>query len=132
MAALRDIHSHLGPAQSLAPAAYTSDTDGSGVDLRGFDSAMVLIDVGAYTDGTHTFEVQESDDDSNYTAVADADLQGTEPVVDGAGAATQTYKIGYTGDSRYVRVVVTATGTSSGAVYGGSVIRSHAHQTPVS
>lgn len=128
---VRDLRSGLGPAQSLAPAARTASADGDSVDLRGFDSAMILVDVGAYTDGTHTIEVQESDDGSAWAAVADSDLDGTEPVIDAAGDANAVTAIGYLGSARYVRVSVTATGTSSGAVYGANVIRGHPHQAPV-
>lgn len=125
----RDLYSNVQAAQSLAPAARTADENGAGVDLDGggehFHSALVVIDVGAWTDGTHTFEVQESDDDATYTAVADDDLQGTEPVVDAGADGDQVYELGYLGSSRYLRVAVTVTGATSGAVYGASVVRGH-------
>lgn len=126
----RDIRSSLATAHSLSPATYTSDTDGDGVDLRGYDSAMVVVHTGSYTDGTHTFEVQESDDNSTFSAVSDDDLQGDEPVVDASGDADSTFEVGYIGNKRYIRVSVTAGSTSSGAVYGASVVRGHAHQRP--
>lgn len=128
----REIVNGLSAAQSLAPAARTSDADGSGVDLRGFDSAMALIDLGAWTDGTHTFEVQESDDNSTFTAVADADLIGSEPVVDAADEDNTVHRIGYVGSKRYLRVSVGVASATSGAVYGASILRGHAAQQPVS
>lgn len=120
---MRDLKSHVAPAQSLAPAARTASANGTGVDLANYDSALAVIDVGAWTDGTHTFEVQESDDDVTYTAVAAADLDGAEPVVDGATKDDQIYLVGYRGTKRYVRVAVTAAGTTTGAVYGAEVVR---------
>ncbi|MDX1489403.1 MAG: hypothetical protein R3268_14430 [Acidiferrobacterales bacterium] len=128
--ATRDLKSNLLAAQSLAPAAVTASANGTGVDLRGFDSAQVIIDAGAWTDGTHTFEVQESDDDATYTAVADTELDGTEPVIDGAADDDQVYTIGYKGGSRYLRVAVTVSGATSGAVYGAMIQRGHPHRAP--
>lgn len=121
---MRDAQSRLDPVQSLAPAARTASANGSSADLANYDSATVLIDVGAFTDGSHTFEVQESDDDSTFTAVAAADLIGdSEPVVDGAADDDQIYKIGYVGSKRYLRVATTVSGTTTGAVYGAQILR---------
>lgn len=128
----KDLYHNLSPAQSLGPAARTASADGAGVDLLGYESAMAVIDAGAWTDGTHTFELQESDDDSTYTAVADADLQGTEPVVDGAADDDQVYRIGYLGSKGYLRVSVVVTGSpSTGAVYGAQIVRGHKQYRPV-
>jgi hypothetical protein len=128
----RDILHNLSPAQSLGSAARTASADGAGVDLLGYESAMAVIDVGAWTDGTHAFELEESDNDSAFTAVADADLQGTEPVVDGATDDDQLYRIGYLGSKRYLRVSVAVTGSpSTGAVYGAQIVRGHKQYRPV-
>jgi hypothetical protein len=128
---MRDLAHNLGPAQSLAPAARTASANGTGVDLLGFNSAMVLIDLGAWTDGSHTFEVQESDDDSTYAAVADADLIGTEPVMDAVDEDNTIHKVGYIGNARYIRVATTVSGTTTGAVYGASIVRGNAASKPV-
>lgn len=119
-----DLVSHIDPAVTLAPAAKTASANGTGVDLANYDAAVVEIHVGAWTDGSHTFEVQESDSSgSGYTAVADAYLDGTEPAVTSAPTASQIYKIGYKGIKRYLRVITTVTGTTTGAVYGVTVLR---------
>ena len=125
-----------GPAQTLAPAAHTASADGTSVDLKGFSSATVLIDVGVWTDGVHTFEVEHAPDDGTgaagtFAAVADADLIGAEPVVDGAADDDQIYKIGYHGDKRWLRVAVTVSGETDGAVYGVSVVRGRPAAAPV-
>lgn len=129
--AKKDLYNNVGASISLAPAARTASADGTGVDLQGFDSAAVLIEAGAWTDGSHTFELQESDDNSTFTAVVDADLQGTEPVVDGATDDDQIYKLGYTGSKRYIRVSTTVSGTTTGALYGVTVVKGHARSMPV-
>jgi len=126
-----DLYNNLSVAQSLAPAARTADENGAGVDLQGFHGAMVVVHTGAITDGTHTIEVQESDDDSTYTAVADADLQGSEPAI-GVADDNKIYKIGYMGTKRYIRAVVTVAGATTGGVYDAVVVRGAPRKAPVS
>lgn len=106
---------------SLEPQTLGADAtvNGASVDLKGFHAATVIIDVGAWTDGTHTFEIQEADDDGagspgSFAGVAAADLVGTEPVVDGATVDDQQYLIGYIGDKRHLRVSVTSASVTTG------------------
>lgn len=119
----RDLYNGTDAAQSLRPQARTASANGTGVDLVGYDAALVLIDVGAWTDGTHTFEVQDSEDNSTFAAVADEYLLGTEPAVSGAAHDDVIYEIGYKGIKRYLRVAVTVSGATTGAVYGASIVR---------
>lgn len=119
----RDLTNNIDTAASLPPAVYTATTTGAGVDLQGCDSAAVVVHTGAYTDGSHVVTLEESDDNSVFTDVADADIEGTEPTIDAAGDANGTFQFGYTGTSRYVRVITTASGTTSGAAYGASVVK---------
>lgn len=130
---MQDIYNQVGAVQSIAPQAITADVNGSSADLAVgmFDRAVILIAVGAYTDGTHTFEVQESADNSAWSAVADANLEGTEPVIDAAGDANAVHKIRYTGTSRYLRVVVTSSGTTSGALFSATILKTNPKDTPV-
>lgn len=129
---MKDLYNHVGAVNSIAPATHTASATGAGIDLQGFEGAVVMVAVGTWTDGSHTFEVQESGDNSTFAAVADADLQGSEPVVDGADDDATVYKIGYLGTKRYVRVVATVSGTTTGAVYGASVLKGYARKQPVS
>lgn len=118
-----DIRNDISVAQSLAPAARTASADGTGVDLANYDAAVAIIDAGAWTDGSHTFELQESADNTTFTTVDDAQLDGTEPVVDAAADDAQVYEIGYHGAERYLRVSVTVSGATTGAAYGASIVR---------
>lgn len=124
---MRDLKNNLSEATSLAPAARTATANGTGVDLRGYDSAEVLFLVGAITDGTHTPKVQESDDDSAYTDVAAADQDGTLANI----AANTNQVVGYKGTKRYIRAVSTVSGATTGGVYGAVVIRSNPEHAPV-
>ncbi|MCM8550062.1 hypothetical protein [Streptomyces sp. STCH 565 A] len=126
-----DIKNHLDPQPSLAPAARTTSANGTGVDLANFDAAMVVIDVGTWTNGSHAFEVQDSDDNASWAAVDAAFLDGAEPVVDGAADDGQVYTVGYHGIRRYLRVAVTVTGSpETGAAYGASVVRGKGRVKP--
>lgn len=128
---MKDIYSALNFAQSLAPAARTASANGTGVDLRGYNSALVVIDSGAYTDGTHTPKLQESDDNSSFSDVAAGDLNGSFTAIAASGQQNQLFKVGYKGVKRYVRVVMTVAGATTGAIYGAAIIRGHSHDAPV-
>jgi len=124
---MKDLVARISINQSIAPAAHTADATGAGVDHQGFDSACIVVDPGAITDGTHTPKVQESDDDSTYTDVAAADLHGT--LVDLASNTQQ--KIGYKGIKRYLRAFVTVAGATVGGIYGAQVVLGNAENKPV-
>ena len=113
----------VAAVQSIAPGAKTASVTGTGVDLQGFDSALVLIDVGAWTDGSHTPKLQESDDNSTFTDVAAGDLDGSFTAITASGNGSQVYQVGYIGKKRYIRVYVTISGTTTGAVYGAAILK---------
>lgn len=128
---MRDSYNDVGFSPSFAPAARTATANGTGVDLLGFSGAVAVIHVGAWTDGTHTFDVQDSDDNSTFVTVAAGFLLGTKPVVSSAPTASKVYKVGYLGAKRYLRVAVTVASATSGAVYGAAVMLAHAATKPV-
>jgi len=111
----RDLKNAIAVRQSLAPAARTATADGTGVDVNGLSSPVIIIDAGTATGTTpsFTFEIQHSDaSGSGYTAVDDADLDGSEPVITDANDAA-VYRIGYKGIKRYVRVILKTIGGTS-------------------
>ena len=124
----RDLKSNIDIVTSLAPAARTATASGSGVDLRGYESAVATFITGTVTDGTHTPSVEESDDDSTYTAVASADLLGSLAAL----ASNVVQRVGYRGGSRYIRAKITVSGASTGAVDAALVIRGNATRQPLS
>lgn len=122
----QDLVSRIAPVASLRPAARTASANGSGVDLANFNSCAVVIAAGTITDGTHTPKLQESDDNSSFSDVAAADLQGTF-----AAIATNTdQEVGYIGLKRYVRAVSTVSGATTGGVYAIYVVKGHARNMP--
>ncbi len=109
------------PRTSLDFATYTGDADGASVDLKDAEGNLILIQTGAVVDGTHAIEIQESDDDATWNAVADADLLNSEPSLDQYND-NEVHKLAYTGGKRYIRVTTNVSGVSSGGDYGGFVL----------
>lgn len=141
----REHYSDLEYTQSLAPASRTADTNGTGVDLRGFDSATVCFSVGASgitLSGTDKIEleVEESDNNSTWTDVDNTDLTlyetgtnaGTVKALDATTDVNQVYISGYKGTKRYIRPVLNYSGThGSGTLIGAVVTKGHAQTKPV-
>lgn len=129
--ATRDINSNVSVATSVLPLLRTATVSGSGVDLRGFDAAMVILDIGTITDGTFTPKLQESDDNSTFSDVASADLEGSFTAAT-SSADDGVQQVGYKGDARYIRAVYTVTGSpSTGGTVGAVIVRGDAHSLPV-
>ena len=116
------------PINVLTPKAYTVSTNGNSIDRYrngGYAALTLLIDPGLWTDGTHAFTIQESSDNTTWTTVAAADLLSGPGVPAGQGAFTTISSVGtavfqeidYIGRLRYVRVISTEAGTTTGAVY---------------
>lgn len=90
------------------------------IDRQGFESVLFVISTGGLTDADATFTVllEEGDNSalSDNTAVADADLLGTELL---AGFQydddNEVRKLGYLGVKRYLRLTITPSGNNSGA-----------------
>lgn len=122
---MRDLVSRLAEVQAIGPAALSADNTPSAIDLAGFQSAAILISVGAggvsfTTSNKIEFVVTHSDDDTTYTNVADADVQGVSGISNGivrsltttkAAADTAPTEIGYVGGKRYLKVLADFSGT---------------------
>lgn len=122
----REIAKETAAKQLLAPAAALSaDATSAAFDTAPFRAASIIFNVGA-TAGTLSstnniaLEVQESDDDSTYTAVSDDDLTistvatntGTAYLLTANADVSQAYIVGYTGTKRYLKGVVNFGGTT--------------------
>ena len=112
-----DILPYIVSAQSLTPAVRTADTTGTAIDLAGYEAALVQLVAGTVTAGTYTPQIEESDDNSTFTAVDDKYLVGPGQEIAGQealaiiNATGQTKLIGYVGKRRYIRVkIVSASG----------------------
>ena len=132
---MRDISNKTVAVATQVPAVVTADANGTGVDLKGFQSAMVVVNSGIEGDtlsGSVKFDfiLEESDDDSSWSAVTSS-TSVTEGSVDGSGIfltldangeTPQCSQIGYIGGSRYIRCKIDATGTHSNGTPIGVVV----------
>ena len=105
---------------SPVSVADTTAQVGQVVDGQGFGSVTYLIATGSIADADATFTVLLEECDTSggtYTAVADADLLGTEVL-----AAFQfdddneCRKLGYIGSKRYTRMTITPVLNASAAL----------------
>lgn len=122
---------------AFAPKAAV--TDGTAqvsatCDRRGYDSVMLALITGTLTDADAVWSVliEDSDDDSTYAAVVDAELNGTETLAGFAfGDDGECRKIGYCGVKRYVRATVDDTTANTGNLFlAGVWVLGHAADSP--
>ena len=121
-----DVESRSSIEQLIDPATLSGNGDATlseALDLQGYDGALLIASIGESADTLGAAlhiqcEVQESDDDSTYTAVADKDLTntvtgsatGTFCKVDAAAEDDAAFMTQYQGNKRYVKVNVNRTG----------------------
>ena len=118
------LYSGLKVSTLLAPAVRNADANSASLDTRDADSTCLMFVLGDSADtlsGTNKIEleVQESDDNSTFTAVANADLTnsvtatntGTAALIDAPAEDQLSVLVGYKGYKRYVRGVLNFSGT---------------------
>ena len=122
MSVTKDLHSQIvvGTAIALTAVADGEDVTGVAIDRQGSDGLELIFQVGAYTDGSVTPLIEESDNNSDYTAVADANLTNTE--ASAALSAAGVSSIGYVGFKRYVRATAVTAAASTLSV-GASFVK---------
>ena len=144
---MKDLCNNIAIALSYKGTTTTAAANGTGVDLQGYESAVLGIITGAEGDTLSSsvfFEIslEHSDDNSTFTDVAQADIVdgtissgGIFLKLDGTAGgnpdtAGEIFRVGYRGGKRYIRVVLAKTGThSNGTPLGAFVIKSHARHT---
>lgn len=102
---------------SLVPTTISSDTttNGTGIDRTGKKGMICIASIPAYTDGTYTMGIEESEDDTTYTDITGASWTA----VSADPGATNNLYIGTIDLTKnieqYVRFSVVSTGTTTGA-----------------
>jgi hypothetical protein len=141
---MRDIHSGLSVATLIEAATLSADNTPPAVDLLGYNAAeiVLLIGVGGITfSGTNKieFKLTHSDDNSTYTDVTAADMLGGQAVATGgiikslvaAHAAASSYRYGYKGGKRYLKLLADFSGThGTGTPIAAAVLRGHGNVQP--
>jgi hypothetical protein len=140
---MRDMHSDITTSSGLAAAVYSTDTNGASIDLQGYDAAELVLAIGVggitFTGVNRLdFVMQHSDNGSDWAAVSDTDLLGVSGTTGGivralvaAHAAAATYRYGYKGPRRFVRVVADFSGThATGTPLAAVWLRARGHNQP--
>jgi len=138
---------NIKAVKSITPIVGNNTTEGTGtgVDLKGYESATVLIHIGDSGDtlsGTVliTPSIQESDDDAVTDAYADIPASGMNVVVgdmnviDAPSEDTKVIQVNLLaglGRKRWVRVLLTFTGThTNGTPISAVVLKGHPRVAP--
>ncbi len=134
---MRDLYNDYKPVLShyslLRAAAAPGDV---GVDLVGFEGALVVVTAGVIATGTapvYTWGVRECDTlGGAYTVVAAEDLLGAAIVFVPADANTAK-RIGYIGKKQFIRVDLETVGGTpgTGGLFTGIVIKGRPRHAPV-
>jgi hypothetical protein len=137
-----DLHYNVKYSTALAPKAAVADNTAyvsAILDTANFEHNELIITAGVNTDADATFTVLlEEGDTANLadnTAVADADLLGTEAVASFTAADddSETHKLGYIGSKRYIRATITPADNAAGNHFFSAVwAQSGARKAPQS
>lgn len=129
---METLYANVKAYASLVPAVRTADANGSGVDTLGFSDGMALISVGdldlASGDETYAFTVEESDDNSSFTAA----ISG---LTASATADNQVKVIALknlnTTRKRYLRISLDVGGTTPSCPVAALILLTGAYSGPV-
>lgn len=119
---MKDLHSKIVLVTLLGAAVIAADTDSAIVDLQGYNSAEIALAIGAggiaFTAANKIeFVLTHSDDGVTFTPVTVNDVLGVAAVNNGivkalvaAHAAPQSYRLGYKGNRRYLKLTADFSG----------------------
>jgi hypothetical protein len=140
---MKDVHSDFTRLVAIPAALYAADNTPPAIDLRGYDAAEVLLDIGVggiTFSGVNKIEfvLTHSDDDVTYAPVATADMLGVTVASGGiiralvaAHATASAYRYGYTGGRRYLKLLADFSGThGTGTAISATVLLAHGHNDP--
>ncbi len=128
-----DSYSSTKVVNAVAPVSHgsTSDITGLTVDTQGFEKCLFVLLNGLINDLVATILIEDSPDDSAWTAVVDGDLLGLESdLTIAADDDTKVAQIGYKGAKRYVRLSYVVTTGSGANLIGAACVLSNPHRAP--
>ena len=120
---MQDFMNRMHIKRAISPQAARTDNTAivsQSIDRNGYEGLVFAINIGANTDTNATFAVlvEDSSDNTNWAAVPDAKLTGTEAL---AGFQfdddNEVRKIGYVGGKQYARLTITPSGNDSGNIF---------------
>lgn len=130
---MKDLHSRILLVTAIGAAVLAGDTDSGAIDLQGYNSAEIVFAIGAggiaFSNANKVeFVLSHSDDGVTFTPVTTNDVLGAGVIENGivkalraAHAAPNSYRFGYKGGRRYLKLVADfsgahATGTPIAAI----------------
>lgn len=142
---MKDAHSGVEVDVAIAAATLAADNTPPAVDLQGYNSAEIVLAIGAggitfSSTNKIEFKLTHSDDDSAYTAVDVDDVLGVSSVGTGgivkslvaAHATAGVYRLGYIGGKRYIKLLADFSGThGTGTPIAATVVKGMPYDAPV-
>jgi len=123
---MQDMKNNIEVTPSILPVAATADVTGSAVAVAGYESVVATLTATTASVGG-TFKLTEcATSGGEYTAVAAADVIGTQDV---AVVEDDTVRLGYIGSLGFIKLVFTH---SANGVISGDVILGKPLLAPVS
>ena len=127
---MRDMHNNIATKRAISPVVVTDNTAAVSqiIDRIGYDSLEFVIATGTLADADATFTVLVEDGNasnlSDNAAVDDKYLLGTEALASFIFSDDdKTFRIGYSGYKRYVRLTITpANNTGNAAIAAVAVL----------
>lgn len=117
----RDVDAPIVVVRALGPVLEDNDDTNvsSTIDLHDYPGyrVMLIAGLGSWTDGSFTFSVEQSADDSTYVALAPS--SGSVAAV---AAANTVREAAYTPSKRYLQVKSVAASTTDGALHFALVL----------
>uniref|UniRef100_A4WS94 Uncharacterized protein n=1 Tax=Cereibacter sphaeroides (strain ATCC 17025 / ATH 2.4.3) TaxID=349102 RepID=A4WS94_CERS5 len=108
---MRDLYSNIKAVAALAPGVQAAAVNGPAVDMIGARAVVFVLSTGAVAgSGDFGASLEESDDGQTWEAVASADMMSAAPAT---LEASKTYRLGYLGHKRHVRLALSKAGGTS-------------------
>ena len=125
---MKDLMNSINVKRVLSPVSVADNTAqvGQVIDGQGAASLTYVIATGSLGDAGAEFTVLLEECDTSggtYTAVADADLLGTEALASFIQSDDdKCFKLGYIGKKRYTRMTITPTNNATAALIAAVAI----------
>ena len=125
---MKDLMNNINVKRVLSPVSVADNTAqvGQVIDGQGAASLTYVIATGSLGDAGAEFTVLLEECDTSggtYTAVADADLLGTEALASFIQSDDdKCFKLGYIGKKRYTRMTITPTNNATAALIAAVAI----------
>ena len=126
----KNLKSITDPVTLHTKAQKTSTQSIQGTEIAGFRNAYFAVDIGDWTADGLTVTFQDSDDNSEWADITDANLDGqANDIAIKHGHADSVLKVDYLGNKRYIGAKITDAANGD-AVVGVYVVKGFPGQTP--